>query len=139
MKNGRVLRVLGCSLAFGLAVFTGISAPQRSTATEAVPAGGDREGGELRVPLAPAFSARQLTALPEENWVTNGGTLFNQRYSPLSQISRSNVAGLKGVWEIHLKSAMERKYRGEAQPLVYRGVIYVISAADDVFAVEVKS
>ena len=139
MKNGRVLRVLGCSLALGLAVFAGISASQNSTATEAVSADGDREEGEFQVPLAPAFSARQLMALPEENWVTNGGTLFNQRYSPLSQISRSNVAGLKGVWEVHLKSAMERKYRGEAQPLVYRGVIYVISAADDVFAVEVKS
>ncbi len=102
MKNGRVLGVLGCSLALGLAVFTGLNLPssgfglsaaQRSTATGAVPADGEK--GEVRVPLAPAFSARQLTALPEDHWITNGGTLFNQRYSPLSQISRSNVAGLK--------------------------------------------
>ena len=148
MKKGRVLGVLGWSLALGLAVFTGLnlpssgfglSAPQRSTATEAVPADGDGEKGELRVPLAPAFSARQLTALPEEGWITNGGTLFNQRYSPLTQISRSNVAGLKGVWEVHLESATQGRYRGEAQPLVYQGVIYVISAADDVLAIEVKS
>jgi len=148
MKKGRVLGISGCSLALSVAVFMGLnlpssgfgfSAPQRSTAAEAVPADGDGEKGEVRVPLAPAFSARQLTALPEDGWITNGGTLFNQRYSPLSQISRSNVAGLKGVWEVHLNSAMERKYRGEAQPLVYRGVIYVISAADDVFAIEVKS
>ena len=146
MKKGRVLGVFGCSLALGLAVFTGLnlpssgfgfSAPQGSTATEAVPVDGEK--GELRVPLAPAFSARQLTALPEESWITNGGTLFNQRYSPLSQISRSNVAGLKGVWEVHLESAMKGRYRGEAQPLVYQGVIYVISAADDVLAIEVKS
>jgi len=148
MKKGRVLGVLGWSLALGLAVFTGISlpssgfgfsAPQRSTATEAVPADGDGEKGELRVPLAPAFSVQELTALPEEGWITNGGTLFNQRYSPLSQISRSNVAGLKGVWEVHLESATQGRYRGEAQPLVYQGVIYVISAADDVLAIEVKS
>lgn len=148
MKKGRVLEVLGWSLALGLAVFTGISlpssgfgfsAPQRSTATEAAPADGDGEKGELRVPLAPAFSVQELTALPEEGWITNGGTLFNQRYSPLSQISRSNVAGLKGVWEVHLESATQGRYRGEAQPLVYQGVIYVISAADDVLAIEVKS
>ena len=146
MKKGRVRGVLGCSLALGWAVFTGLnlpssgfgfSAPQGSTAMEAVPVDGEK--GELRVPLAPAFSARQLTALPEENWITNGGTLFNQRYSPLSQISRSNVAGLKGVWEVHLESATQGRYRGEAQPLVYQGVIYVISAADDVLAIEVKS
>jgi glucose dehydrogenase len=33
-----------------------------------------------------AFTADQLTALPGENWITNGGTLFNQRYSPLDQL-----------------------------------------------------
>jgi len=127
MKNGTVLGVLGCSLALGLAVSSfGYSAPQRPTETEAVP-------------LAPAFSAQQLTALPEEGWITNGGTLFNQRYSPLTQINRSNVAGLKGVWEVHLESATQGRYRGEAQPLVYQGVIYVISAADDVLAIGVKS
>ena len=58
MKNGRVLGVWGCSLALGLAVFTGLnlpssgfglSAPPRSTATDAVPADGDGEKGELRV------------------------------------------------------------------------------------------
>ena len=135
MKKGRVLGILGGSLALGVAVFMGLnlpssgfgfSAPQRSTETEAVP-------------LAPAFSVQELTALPEEGWITNGGTLFNQRYSPLTQINRSNVAGLKGVWEVHLESATQGRYRGEAQPLVYQGVIYVISAADDVLAIGVKS
>jgi glucose dehydrogenase len=33
-----------------------------------------------------AFTADQLTALPGENWIANGGTLFNQRYSPLDQL-----------------------------------------------------
>ena len=49
------------------------------------------------------------------------------------------MAGLKGVWEVHLESATQGRYRGEAQPLVYQGVVYVISAADDVVAIEVKS
>jgi hypothetical protein len=33
---------------------------------------------------SPAFDARQLTALPTSSWITNGGNLFNQRYSPLA-------------------------------------------------------
>ena len=58
MKKERVLGILGCSLALGVAVFMGLnlpssgfgfSAPQRSTATEAVPADGNGEKGELRV------------------------------------------------------------------------------------------
>ena len=34
---------------------------------------------------APAFDAAELTAWPTENWITNGGNAFNQRYSPLTQ------------------------------------------------------
>ena len=70
----------------------------------------------------PAFSADELSALPEQDWVTNGGTLFNQRYSPLDQITSSNVYDLKGVWRIHLGSATDAKYSGETQPLVHDGM-----------------
>jgi alcohol dehydrogenase (cytochrome c) len=89
---------------------------------------------------APAFSADDLTADPKENWITNGGSTFNQRYSPLDQIDTSNVDELKGVWRTHLNgSAVAAKYSAEAQPLVYKGVVYVPTGADDVFAVSVKS
>src|SRR5689334_6170015 len=46
---------------------------------------------------APAFKAAQLNALPTTQWITNGGTLFNQRYSPLTLLNRDNVRGLKGL------------------------------------------
>ena len=32
---------------------------------------------------APAFKSTDLLTLPREGWLTNGGTLYNQRYSPL--------------------------------------------------------
>src|SRR5665213_2222357 len=38
---------------------------------------------------APAFSAQQLFAPPTSDWITNGGSLSNQRYSPDRQ-SESN-------------------------------------------------
>lgn len=42
-------------------------------------------------PDAPAFSAAQLAAAPTDGWLTNGGNLWNQRYSPLALLDRSNV------------------------------------------------
>ena len=72
---------------------------------------------------------------PVANWPTNGGNYSNQRYSPLARIDRSNVAKLKGVWRTRLRgSGTGAQYSGEAQPLVYDGVAYVITGADDVFA-----
>src|SRR5688572_12197402 len=69
--------------------------------------------------LAPAFSARDLTALPTTGWITNGGNVYNQRYSPLTAINKSNVAGLKPKWRIGLRgSGTDSKYSGQAQPLV---------------------
>ena len=89
---------------------------------------------------APAFTGAELKAGTKEGWITNGGTVFNQRYSPLDQINRGNVKTVKGVWHIHLDgSGKGQKYSGEAQPIVHDGVIYTITGADDVFAVSVES
>jgi len=89
---------------------------------------------------APAFTADDLTAEPRESWITNGGTLFNQRYSPLEEIDASNVSELKGVWRQRLRgSGAAAKYSAEAQPIVHDGVIYVVTGADDVFAIGVET
>src|SRR5207253_4375291 len=84
--------------------------------------------------MAPAFSAKQLASTPSDDWITNGGSISNDRYSALDRINTSNVAQLKGIWHVHLKSGVAAKYSGEAQPLEYKGVIYTITGADDVFA-----
>jgi quinohemoprotein ethanol dehydrogenase len=89
---------------------------------------------------APAFDAAQLTRLPTADWITNGGSVYNQRYSPLKEINAGNIAGLKGKWHIHLNgSGVGPPYSGEAQPLVYQGVIYIPTGANDVFAIDVDS
>ncbi|HSO02098.1 MAG TPA: hypothetical protein VLS46_06195, partial [Gaiellaceae bacterium] len=49
------------------------------TAREAAPSPTETPGIEP----APAFTADDLLQEPEEAWLTNGGTLMNQRYSPL--------------------------------------------------------
>jgi quinohemoprotein ethanol dehydrogenase len=89
---------------------------------------------------APAFRGRALVAPPTAGWPTNGGNWYNQRFSPLAQIDRSTVAGLQGVWRTRLRgSGVDTKYSGEAQPIVYDGVVYVVTGADDVFAIGVES
>ncbi|MDX1562644.1 MAG: PQQ-binding-like beta-propeller repeat protein, partial [Gammaproteobacteria bacterium] len=89
---------------------------------------------------APAFSGDDLVELPTTNWPTNGGDWYNRRYSPLTQINRNNVAELKGVWRTHLNgSGLGPQYSGEGQPIVYDGVIYMTTGANDVFAVSVET
>jgi quinohemoprotein ethanol dehydrogenase len=89
---------------------------------------------------APAFTAENLMEEPRDAWVTNGGTLMNQRYSPLDEIDTGNVADLKGVWMTDLAgSGVAGKYSAEAQPIVYEGVMYVPTGADDVFAVSIET
>jgi alcohol dehydrogenase (cytochrome c) len=86
------------------------------------------------------FSVARLTAAPTTGWLTNGGNLYNQRYSPLKAVNRGNVAQLKGVWRARLRgSGTAPQYSGFAQPLVYEGVAYVSTGANDVFALAIDS
>jgi alcohol dehydrogenase (cytochrome c) len=89
---------------------------------------------------APAFTAKQLTDLPLNGWITNGGNLYNQRYSPLAQINAGNVGAMQAEWRTHLNgSGVGPPFSGEAQPIVHDGVIYIPTGADDVFAIDVET
>jgi quinohemoprotein ethanol dehydrogenase len=88
---------------------------------------------------APAYSAAQLLSLPRTDWITNGGTIFNQRYSPLTHINRDNVRELRALWRTSMGSGTTPGHAGQAQILAYAGVLYVINGANDVFAMDVES
>ena len=86
------------------------------------------------------FSGDELKALPTDGWITHGGNVYNQRYSPLTDITPDNIGELKGVWRARLDgSGVGSKYSGEAAPIVHDGVVYVVTGADDVFAISVDS
>lgn len=88
----------------------------------------------------PRFTSKSLVGHAQDSWPTNGGNWYNQRYSPLTAINRDNVASLKGVWRARLgSSGVGTQYSGEAQPLVYDGVVYIATGADDVFAISVDT
>jgi alcohol dehydrogenase (cytochrome c) len=86
------------------------------------------------------FASTALTVPPAANWPTNGGNLYNQRYSPLTAINRGNVSQLKGVWRARLRgSGAAPQYSGGAQPIVFDGVAYVSTGANDVFALAIET
>ncbi|TAJ91813.1 MAG: quinonprotein alcohol dehydrogenase [Gammaproteobacteria bacterium] len=92
------------------------------------------------IATAPAFSAKDLAAQPRNGWITYGGALSNQRYSPLTRINRGNVGQLKAVWRADLNgSGLGPQHSGQAQPLVYEGVLYIATGQDDVFAIDIDT
>jgi quinohemoprotein ethanol dehydrogenase len=69
------------------------------------------------------------------NWLAHGRTYSEQRFSPLDQINRDNVAQLGLAWEFGLDSS-----RGlEATPIVVDGVMYTTSTWSRVKALDAKT
>jgi len=86
---------------------------------------------------APAFLPTDLQGSAGADWATNGGDYGQTRYSTLNQVTTGNVATLKEKWHIHLNgSGMGSKYKGEATPLVYKGIMYMVTGNSDVFALD---
>jgi len=122
MRFGRIVVIT--VVAALAAAMTGATAPARTSATAAIV-------------TAPAFTAQDLSATPSSDWIQTGGNLANQRYSTLSQVNTSNVTGLQQAWMTHLDgSGSAQKYSQEATPLVYKGVMYIVTGNNDVFALD---
>jgi alcohol dehydrogenase (cytochrome c) len=91
-------------------------------------------------PPTPAFTPADLRQAPTAAWITNGGNVYNQRYSPLDRINRNTVGALKANWRTHLNgSGLGANYSGQGQTLFHEGVLYTTTGASDVFAVDVKT
>ena len=146
MNHNASVRWLRLGVGFGvglgiaaLLLFSRVDAAPQQAALASVAASA-ATGDASHSAASPAFSARDLAAAPRENWLKVGGSLSNENWSPLDQINRENVGKLKAVWQTRLDgSALATKYSGEAQPVVYEGVLYIVTGADDVFAISVKS
>lgn len=117
-----------------------IRAPRRALVVTCLLVGASAGAQVPEAALAPDFPADELVALPSENWPTNGGNLYNQRYSPLDQINRNNIDQVRAEWRVSLNgSGMKPGFSQQAQALAYEGVIYVVTGENDVFAVDVET
>lgn len=89
---------------------------------------------------SPAFTPAEQAAYPTDGWISNGGSLNNQRYSPLDQINKESIAGMKAKWRVHMNgSGAGPNHSGQGQPLAYDGVLYVGTGENDVFAMDVET
>ena len=117
------------------AVFAGALVAAITLGAVLVTAKAGRGKDALSISEAPAFSASELSAPPGDDWITNGGSIRNQRYSSLDEINTGNVGKLKLAWQTHLDgSGSAKQYAQEATPLVFDGVMYISTGNDDVFA-----
>jgi quinohemoprotein ethanol dehydrogenase len=96
------------------------------------------QAAQAQIQPAPAFTPAELSVPPTTGWITNGGTLSNQRFSPLKEIDRGSVGRLKAKWRTHLASGGGAQHSGQGQPIVHAGVIYITTGASDVLAVSVE-
>ncbi len=85
-------------------------------------------------PTGAVDGARIVKADPGE-WLSNGRTYSEQRFSPLKQIDASNVGKLGVAWEYRTYSV-----RGlEATPIVADGVMYITESWSKVAALDAKT
>lgn len=78
----------------------------------------------------------QMLQDPSPNdWMMWRRTLNSWGYSPLDQISRSNVAGLELAWSLPLNEGSVQ----EGTPLVYDGILYMPHPGDVISAVDAAS
>ncbi len=71
------------------------------------------------IALATGAVALAKTAMPDGDWRTIDRDLAQTRFSPLTQIDKSNVANLKPLWSYPMKG------NNTASPLVVGGVMYL--------------
>ena len=111
-----------------------------TTSSSTAPAESEGEPAETEeggIAAAPEFSSEELYEHAGDNWVTNGGSTTNDRFSTLDEINTENVKELKGDWMTKIgKNATAAKFSVEGQALEYEGTIYASDGADDVFALD---
>ncbi|MGH7818713.1 MAG: PQQ-dependent dehydrogenase, methanol/ethanol family [Candidatus Binatia bacterium] len=86
---------------------------------------------------AAAIDDARLRAAPGDgaSWITHGGDLGEQRFSPLDRIDDDNVDELELLWVID--TGMRRGH--EATPIVFDGVMYVTTSWSVVIALDPKT
>jgi quinoprotein glucose dehydrogenase len=87
------------------------------------------------------LSAAEPTRGGIANWPYYGGDAGGSRYSPLTQIDKSNVAELKVAWEYHTGDISDgsdnrRKSEFETTPIVVSGTMYLTTPFNRVVALD---
>jgi quinoprotein glucose dehydrogenase len=87
------------------------------------------------------FAISQTAGEAIADWPYYGGDAGGSRYSPLTQINKSNVAGLEVAWEYHTGDVSDgsdnrRKSAFEATPIVADGTMYLTTPFNRIVALD---
>jgi quinohemoprotein ethanol dehydrogenase len=85
-------------------------------------------------PVADVDGARIADPAPGE-WLSNGRSYAEQRFSPLTGINTSNIQNLGVAWEFRTYSVRAL----EGSPIVANGVMYVTAAWSKVWALDART
>lgn len=82
-----------------------------------------------------------VTFAADAGWSTYGGDAGGTRYSPLEQVTRTNVARLRVAWSYHTgalepESALNEKAAFEATPILVDGTLYLSTPYNQVIALD---
>ncbi len=116
---------------------TTTSSPPTESESESEPAETEETSEEEGIAAAPEFSAEELYEHAGANWITNGGSTTNDRFSTLDEVNTENVKELKGDWVAKIgKNATAAKFSAEGTALAYEGTIYASDGGDNVYAMD---
>ncbi len=75
-----------------------------------------------------------------QNWLTYSGSYRSERYSPLSQINKNNVADLKVIWAYQMQPpAIVGAGLVETTPVVVDGTMYITEPPSTVTALDART
>ncbi len=92
-------------------------------------------GDDRSAPASEGVTDAMLAAGVSDEWLSYGGGMDEQRFSPLDQITDANVSELGLAWFADLDTARGQ----EATPLMHDGTIYVSTAWSMVKAYDAKT
>ncbi|NIK07223.1 quinoprotein glucose dehydrogenase [Xanthomonas arboricola] len=89
---------------------------------------------------SPAASDGQPANAPaDDDWAAYGRSQAGQRYSPLQQINRDNVAQLTQAWVFHTGDLPSKRWGAETTPLKVGDSLYLCTARNQVIALDAAS
>jgi quinohemoprotein ethanol dehydrogenase len=126
LSSSRISSVVFLAVIAGLALGYGYASENLSAASQVAAKG-----------AAAVDAARLSTAGTQDagDWLSNGRTYSEQRFSPLRQITDENVGQLKPAWQFVLNTTRGQ----EGTPLVVDGVMYVSTAWSEVYALDART
>ena len=91
----------------------------------------------LPLPAQRTVAPAELLSPPAGEWLNHGRTYDNQRYSPLTQVTRANVARLVPTTAYQMN--VHRADGLEATPIVAGGVMYMTTSHNSVLAFDLRT